>query len=355
MLRDRDSVVSDEGIIFRVYGYDHPPKAYLCDVEYAPETIYRVGLSKALRQFINGSGPAYYKFYEDEGLRFVAAKYEKYLIPHEGMGVKLVGIKEDQIREVRRADQRLKVLLTLKDDALIRTLRSVLNIIQELSTLKSEDFGVFGSLQHGFYHPDYSDIDLVIYGRKKLHELLELLENLYRDPSSGFTNEYERLALKTAGKRWRFKNYGLKEFIWHQARKLIYGVYESKELGRPVKVEFEPVRDWSEIKNEYDPKLRIIDRGWIKAVVKVTDAKDSGFMPSLYGVSVERILNGLKVDDIVRVVSYVEEFRLQAKEDETCLVAGTLEKVEGPGKSFHQITLTRKPRYYEQVLKVVKQ
>lgn len=354
MLRDRDSVVSEEGIIFRVYGYDHPPNAYFCDVEYAPETIYRANLSKSLRQFADKSGPTYYKFYEDEGLRFVATRYEKYLIPHESMSVKLVGIRKEQFREVRRTDQRLKVLLALKDDALIRALRKVLGIISEHSTLKTKDFGVFGSLQQGFYHPAYSDIDLVVYGRKKLDELLEVLKSLYRDASMGFANEYEKLASEAARKHWRFKHYSVKEFIWHQSRKLIYGVYESEDLKRSVKVEFEPVRDWSEIRNEYDPRVKIVDRGWMKAVVKVTSAKDSGFMPSVYEVSVEQILNGPRVGDIVRVVSYIEEFRLQAREDERCLVVGTLERVEGPTKSFHQITLTRKPKYYDQVLKVLK-
>jgi len=54
----------------------------------------------------------------------------------------------------------------------------------------------------------------------------------------------------------------------------------------------------------------------------------------------------------VRVFSYMEEFRQQAQKDEIVVVEGNLEEVVCPDKTFHQITLTYCPRYYEQVLKV---
>jgi len=34
-LRDRDAIISKEGLIFRVFGYNHPEKALICDAEYA--------------------------------------------------------------------------------------------------------------------------------------------------------------------------------------------------------------------------------------------------------------------------------------------------------------------------------
>jgi predicted nucleotidyltransferase len=57
----------------------------------------------------------------------------------------------------------------------------------------------------------------------------------------------------------------------------------------------------------------------------------------------------------VRVFSYMEEFRQQARRDETVIVEGNLEEVQSPNPDdcFYQITLTYCPRYYEQVLKVL--
>ena len=54
-----------------------------------------------------------------------------------------------------------------------------------------------------------------------------------------------------------------------------------------------------------------------------------------------------------RIFSFMEEFRQQAQKDETVIVEGNLEEVVSPNESFHQVTLTYCPRYYEQVLKVV--
>jgi predicted nucleotidyltransferase len=75
-------------------------------------------------------------------------------------------------------------------------------------------------------------------------------------------------------------------------------------------------------------------------------------MPSVYQIEPLKILKGEHVDDICRVVSYVEEFRLQAQKDEVVIVEGNLEYVNESQQTFHQITLTYGAKYYEQVLKI---
>jgi predicted nucleotidyltransferase len=39
-LRDRDAIQTAEGIIFRVFGYNHPQTSYICDAEYANSKIF---------------------------------------------------------------------------------------------------------------------------------------------------------------------------------------------------------------------------------------------------------------------------------------------------------------------------
>jgi hypothetical protein len=51
----------------------------------------------------------------------------------------------------------------------------------------------------------------------------------------------------------------------------------------------------------------------------------------------------------------MEEFRMQARRDETVYVEGNLEEVITPEERLTQISLTYCPRYYEQVLKVISQ
>jgi len=220
------------------------------------------------------------------------------------------------------------------------------------SNLSVANFGVFGSMLHGFHHPKFSDIDLIVYGRKENAKIRETLQALYADDLSGFRNEFE-MDEAVKGKQWRLKNYSVKEFLWQQKRKLIYGLFGDAKSGRTIKAEFEPVKEWSEIASEYDSKTRILRKDWVKINARVVADNDAPFIPSVYGIEPLEVLSGTRdALEAVRVISYMEEFRLQAQTDETVCVEGNLEEVVTPNGNYHQIALTYCPRYYEQVLKV---
>jgi predicted nucleotidyltransferase len=349
-LRDRDAIVSSEGIIFRVYGYSHPPEGYICDVEYAPSSIY---VSDNPNAFRAKNFKVFYKFYADEGINFILEKFPKYTVFYEPLQKRLIGVKNDLIAEVRKPENKLRALLLKEpEDELTISLRKILNLILSVSGLSAENFGVFGSILHDFYHPLFSDIDLIIYGKKNLRALRDALEEIYSDPASKLRNEFiSEESIK--GKRWRFKNYSAKEFLWHQHRKMIYAIFESDYASRRIKVEFEPVREWNEIHDEYGGVCRIVNEGWIKARARVLDDYENAFMPSIYPIEIVDVLEGPRADEIKRVISFVEEFRMQAWKDEMIYVEGNLERVNAKNEVFYQITLTYEPRrYYEQTLKV---
>ncbi len=349
-LRDRDAIITREGLIFRVFGYTHPPEAYICDAEYAPSNLFKSTSPKAYRT--DGEN-VFYKFYEDEGWRFVEAKFPKYMILHEPIGRKVVGVRYSDVASVRKPENALKQLIEKKPkDELVRALQKVLEATVVCSGLSLEDFGVFGSLLQGFYHPKFSDIDIIVYGKKNLERIREILQELYKDKGSGFSNEFEDDS-PIRGKVWSFKNISPQEFVWHQRRKIIYGVFHDEASKRDIKVEFEPVKGWSEISNEYSQIRRINRGGWVKAYLRIKDDSEAPFMPSIYHVEAVKIVEGPRVEDLRRVVSYLEEFRMQAWKGETVYAEGNLEKVETQnGEGFHQIILTYGPRYYEQALKV---
>ncbi|MBC7130071.1 nucleotidyltransferase domain-containing protein [Candidatus Bathyarchaeota archaeon] len=348
-LRDRDAIVTAEGLIFRVYGYTHPPDGYICDLEYAPGTIFKSDNPKAPR--LGG----FYKFYEDEAWHFLREHFPKYLILHKPLGVEVIGVRHQDIFEARLPQEALRRLLEKpQEDVLIRALRKVLDATVYSLDLPIEDFGVFGSLLHGFHHPKFSDIDIIVYGRGNLERIRRLLQELYEDKNSGFYNEF-RDDSPIRGKVWRYRNLNPEEFVWHQRRKLIYGVFKDPDSKRDIKVEFEPVKKWSEICNEYDEIKRITRKGWIKAILRVKDDSDAPFMPSIYPVEPIKILEGPEVSDIRQVLSYLEEYRMQAWKDETIYVEGNLEEIQTRRGSFHQITLSYGPRYYEQTIKLIRE
>jgi len=349
-LRDRDAIITREGLIFRVFGYSHPPNAFICDAEYAPANIFTSNDPRALR---TGGNQVSYKFYNDEGWKLVFNRFPQYTVFHEMLGQKVVGVKQDAVAEVRKPEERLRALAeAAPKDALHDAMQRVLNTVLEGSNLSVADFGVFGSMLHGFHHPKFSDIDLIVYGRKENAKTRETLQALYVSSGSGFRNEFDAdSAVK--GKQWRFKNYSVKEFLWHQKRKLIYALFQDAKSGRTIKAEFEPVKEWNEITSEYDSKTRILRKDWVKINARVIADDDVPFIPSVYIIEPLEVLSGTKEAlEAVRVISYMEEFRLQAQKDETVCVEGNLEEVATPNGNFHQIALTYCPRYYEQVLKV---
>jgi predicted nucleotidyltransferase len=348
-LRDRDGILTNEGLVFRILGYSHPPNAYICDAEYANAKIFQSHDPRAPR---TGANQTFFKFYDDEGLKFVFKNYPKYIIHHEMLDVDVLGINEPEVKEARKPEERLQELIKdAPQDELEDAMQRVLATIMEISGTSTKDFGVFGSMLHGFHHPKYSDIDLLVYGKKENSQVRLALSDLYKDASAGFSNEFKANdAMK--GKRWRFKNFTVDEFVWHQKRKLIYGLYEDKLSGRTIKAEFEPVKKWQEIGSEYDPQTKIKPKGWVRITAKVTDDSDGPFIPSIYGIKPTEVNSGpAEAAKATRVISYMEEFRAQVLNDEKIQVEGTLEEVAGPKGSFYQITLTYCPRYYEQFLK----
>jgi predicted nucleotidyltransferase len=347
-LRDRDAIITKEGLIFRVFGYDHPKGRYVCDAEYAPAKIFKSSNSKAFR---TDGKQVFYKFYEDEGWKFIEKNFPHYMIFHKPLNKKVVGIECPNIMEVRKPEEKLKRFFEEEPgDELLASTRRVLEFVNASACLPLDGFGVFGSLLHGFYHPKYSDIDLIVYGRRNLTRIHETLRELFLDKGVPLKNEFETNE-SIKGKIWRFKNISPKEYIWHQRRKMVYAVFQDNFSKRRIKVEFEPVKGWNEIQNEYESMKMVTWKGWIKALARVKDDADGPFMPSIYHVEILELLEGPKVDDIERVVSYLEEFRMQARRDEKVYVEGNLEKVETSSGIFHQITLTYGPRYYEQVIK----
>ncbi len=183
-LRDRDGIVTKEGLIFRVFGYSHPQSAFICDAEYASADVFKSTDPRAPR---TGGGKVFYKFYNDDGWKLVFRKFPQYTVFHEILGQRVVGVNQADIAVTRKPEERLQALVkTEPKDELQNAMQRVLNTALHHSGLNVEDFGVFGSMLHGFYHPKFSDIDLIVYGRKENAKMRETLARILRRQTPGF-------------------------------------------------------------------------------------------------------------------------------------------------------------------------
>lgn len=357
--KDRDSLITKEGLIFRVYGYTHPRRSAVCDLEYAPESIYQTPDPRAIRFLYRGpdrnrAGSRFYKFYFDGGLKFVQERFPEYQIDFQPLRRKLVGLKENHIKEMRTPQQKLEALLVQKEkDPLVTTAKFVIDLVTDHSRLTSKDFGCFGSLLHDFYHINYSDIDLTCHGKKELDELRRTLFDLYKRDDFPLRNEFDFWTTEISeSKHWRFKNYSIKEYPHYELRKAIYAVVETPHLDRKVKIEFEPIKKDAEIHDEYDDLQGIENLGWIEATAEILDDTEGFYLQSIYPIRILNIEQGPKVE-IDRICNFLEEFRGIVQVGEEVLVKGYLEKVTTKSNTFYQITLSYgNPRYHEQVLKL---
>ena len=359
MFRDRDYLITKEGIIFRVYGYIHPPNQGVCDVEYAPELIYTSNDPRAIRYLCLDDGEErenrFYKFYFDGGLKFIQKKYPQYQVNYKPLNTKLVGLDGTQVYEkIEPRDELEDILSSELNDSLLKTMNHILELIIENSSLKTSNFGVFGSICLDFYHVKYSDIDFIIYGKKELKELRESLFDIYKNKDLNFSNEFEHVNLDTFIKSsWKFENYSLKEYVENEKSKLIYSVIESPFIDRTIKIEFEPVKKISEISNEYENIISINNLGWIELIARVVDDTDAFYLQSIYKIEVLEILVGKNVD-VHQVCNYLEEFRGIAKNDDKILVRGNLEKVICKNFEYYQVTLSYGVKNHsKQVLKTI--
>jgi predicted nucleotidyltransferase len=357
-LRDRDDIITEEGIIFRVLGYQHPQNGWITEPIYAPKSIFSSKNPRSPRGFPETT---HYKFYEDEGMTWVWKNYPFYRVYNKPLQTELIGVKNNQIVKLAKTNDGLKELIEEQKpgDLLAQKTIEILEFIIDESGLKIDDFGIFGSLMHGFHHPDYSDIDFVIYGREGLSKLLYALNEIYEYPEVGnivLRNEFDEFYKTYIGqKNWCFTKMSLDEYIFHERRKLIWASYkDSSKMNREIKIEFEPIKDFSEIKDEYSITKRITSLGWIVVEGEIIEDKDAYFMPSIYDIEVKKTIEGkLPGNELERILSFVDEFRGQARVGDRVMVAGNLEKVEMTSKEFHQITLTYSDRYFDQVIKII--
>jgi len=347
-LRDRDLILTEPGIFFRVYGYWHPSSGYICDPEYVPISIFNS--ETLLDQRIRRKG--YCKFYGSEGIEFVTEKYPEFMVPYPPLDTTLVGVRHSDIRKELRTDERLReVLVSPPDDLLAGFLIELIDYILEHTSIKKTDLGIFGSLLAGIYHPQFSDLDITVYGKKTFEKLRPYLLEWYADSDGYLANEFIVEVQQFLEKPSPFTAITREEIIAHHRRKGIYGILPGAREPF-LKVEFEPIRRFDEIDNlAEDAKMTPGDRITIRA--RITNHDDSYYMPSEYGIETLEVLEGDTSASPTRVLNFIEQFRMMAFRDEEVIVSGILEHVERRTTEYDQIALSYPPGWEDNVLKTI--
>jgi predicted nucleotidyltransferase len=319
-----------DNLFFDVKGLFHPNDRKICFLRFYPHSEGdRIKKSMIFRKIYN----------IDERYSILREKFPKYLFYSKELDLELQGVKSNEIKHIYTPRDFFKVL---KEKVNLDNNEKISRELCDFFTIKGEipedSIGISGSTMVGLNNDD-SDIDFIVYGTTSSLKFQEKLKRILFE--SKICRAYTLEEFKNHYK-WRAggSDITFEDFMRSEKRKLHQGKFQEVDFFiRYIK----SPEDWKG--NFYDYRYKNYGRLKIKA--KITDSKDSIFTPCSYKIKCLKVLdtqlisNKIDVKDIYEINSFRGRFCEQAKEGETVLVEGKLEKVNYQDKEeYLRILLT---------------
>ncbi len=122
------------------------------------------------------------------------------------------------------------------------------------------------------------------------------------------------------------------DFLRTESRKVLQGMFKRRDYFVRC------VKDWGEIDEKYG-MVRYKFMGYAKIKATVTDDSEMIFTPCSYKIADVKILEGVHVEPIEEIVSFRGRFCEQARNGETVIAQGKVEKVLAGEQVFHRLLL----------------
>lgn len=328
--RDKDFVETPESFLFCVVGSVHPSDRLIAYLKYIPDKTGRwKKKSQNFRRILQ-----YYDI-SDLLLTFDFLKsYEHYLSWLEEMKITMSTVPLDMVTVHYKPEEKMnQILQTKKLDRLQQKCVNLTKILSRKSGVSIKNFGVTGSILLGI-HQDFSDIDLVLYGKREISRIRNIMIQLYKQPKYGIlplNKESREDWLRDKVERFPLSYLEAQRIL---KRKWNKGTFEGTAFSlNPVKLE-------KDISEHYGEKI-FIPKGMNKVTARIIDASDGCFLPSIYEVDNVVTIEGVPVNDICEVLSYEGFYGNIADIGDRVLVFGKLEHVIDlkRGKKYHRILI----------------
>jgi predicted nucleotidyltransferase len=333
--RDGETLLTKEGFIFYVFGYEHPENRVFAFLKYIPSRLahhfsirflkqkWKLGDLELSRPQKLYTAENYQKFVET--LRKAFPHY-LYCCPFRGKEV--LSVPLDHIERVYLPGECLQAILKKENkDTLQKETVELVSFLSEKSEVPIQDFGIHGSAGLNM-HSEYSDIDLVVYGSQNFKKLEAAVNRLADEGAFSYvcTKKID-YARKHRGR------YNDRRFVYNAVRK-----YE--EIDAPHgKLKYTPVKN-------------------VSFSCEVVDDSENMFRPAIYPIrdyQPDDSASELSEDQVpARVLSMIGYYRNVARKGDRVKVSGTLERVENieTGAVSYQVvvgTATREKEYIEPV------
>ena len=333
--RDGETMLTKEGFIFYVFGYEHPKNRVFVFLKYIPSSLAHHFPIRFLKQQWNLEK---LELSRPEKL-YTAQNYQKFLktfrknFPHylyccPFRCKEVLSVPLDQIRKVYLPGDCLKAIFKKENkDAIKKETVELVSLLSEKSQVSIHDFGIHGSVGLNM-HSKYSDIDLVVYGSENFKKL-EIAVNQLADEGV-FTYVCTKKIDHARKHRGRYNN---RRFVYNAVRK--YDEIDAQQ----GKMKYTPVKN-------------------VSFNCEVVDDNENMFRPAVYPIKNYQPNDSVSelVEEQVpaRVLSMIGYYRNVARTGDVVKVSGTLERVENleTGKVSYQVvvgTATREKECIEPV------
>ncbi|MFX1572141.1 MAG: nucleotidyltransferase domain-containing protein [Promethearchaeota archaeon] len=303
-------------LFFDVKGLLHPNQRKICFLRFYPHPE-----GDRIKK-----GTKYKKVYNlEERYSLLRNSYPEYIFYSKELDTEIQGVFNNDIKKIYTPQDCLRALN--EKENLSKTekySKDLCELFISKGNISRDSIGITGSVMVGMNKED-SDIDIIIYGTETSLKFQEKLIDLLAESNQiRMYNQEEYKKHYT----WRVggSNISFKEFMKSEQQKLHQGKFYGKDFFiRYIK----SPNDWKGEFNDYQYK----NYGRIKTKVLITDSKYSIFTPCSYNIKAIKILekeSNLKrvnLEDILEINSFRARFCEHAKEGETVIVEGKLEKV----------------------------
>jgi len=328
--RDRDFIRIKEGLFFCVVGPVHPPDRVLSYVKYVPAEMGKWGRGRErFRRILESyTIPSLLETFD-----MLTKDYPHYLFYSEVFKITVSAVPLEYVAEHYRPEGKLAHLLQASHlDPLQGRLVEFASFLSDKGGVPQGFLGVTGSILLDIHRPEFSDMDLTVYGLENTLAIKETLMEAYSQRDSAVQ---------------RLRNDALKTWCEHKAQrhpltfKEALRIYERKwNIGvfRDTPFSIHPVKLEHEVKERYGDRIyEPVGLVTLRAVVQ--ENADCLFLPAVYGIRDVEIMEGPKVKDVREVVSYEGLYDNLARPRETILVKGKLERITGAttGQEYYRV------------------